>query len=118
MPPPDLAAAGRDRSETGRTPWSAAGWNKPAVFERRKPSKSGGTTRTERTGRWQFLVEGSETRSFRAKRITTGSGRSKHMSTKGQSLDNPKRGVRAGSSRRDLASSQGTERIRQGQHDV
>jgi len=56
-----ITGAGRsDRPETWRTPWPAAGCNKPADCQgprclqggplRRKPSKPGGTARTEHPG--------------------------------------------------------------------
>lgn len=61
--PASPGAKGQSKPETRRTPWSAAGRNKPAPCARRKPPKSGGTTRAERdSNRGRFEPKASDAR--------------------------------------------------------
>jgi hypothetical protein len=78
------------RGETGRTPGSAAGRNKPARSERIKPSRWCETTRTARGKDWLSSPEGKRGDADPGKRTP------RLGTMEGRSLDNPKRGCPAG----------------------
>jgi hypothetical protein len=110
MPPPTaigppVVGSGPEWSETQRTPGPAAGCNKPATSERRKPSRWCETTRTEQDlQRWSLWSRSRRQRLHVAPSLTRsacGSGRSVAVTHRfGDGVGGGGRGARLGSRRK------------------